>query len=186
MDGKLTEPRSLKLDPYKQQINVWLEEAPYSAARILEKLQNQGFWGKYMPYMRKSGQKYTSHWMTSPLKHLEASCSTCHDQGTAWLQERVKTVQDHTFQVLHTAGLNVARAHEAIKNAAEAPGADQAELGKARELVRKAQWYWDYIAAENSMGFHNPSLALNTAAQASEMARQAIDAANRAAGMKVF
>lgn len=44
---KLTEPRPSKLDPYKQQINVWLEEAPYSAARILEKLQEQGFDGKY-------------------------------------------------------------------------------------------------------------------------------------------
>ncbi|MDR7869189.1 MAG: IS21 family transposase [Sporomusaceae bacterium] len=44
---KLTEPRPSKLDPYKQQINVWLEEAPYSAARILEKLQEQGFGGKY-------------------------------------------------------------------------------------------------------------------------------------------
>jgi transposase len=44
---KLTEPRPSKLDPYKQQINVWLEEAPYSAARILEKLSEQGFEGKY-------------------------------------------------------------------------------------------------------------------------------------------
>jgi transposase len=35
---KLSQPRPSKLDPYKQQINVWLEEAPYSAARILEKL----------------------------------------------------------------------------------------------------------------------------------------------------
>lgn len=44
---KLSQPRPSKLDPYKQQINVWLEEAPYSAARILEKLQDQGFGGKY-------------------------------------------------------------------------------------------------------------------------------------------
>lgn len=44
---KLTEPRPSKLDPYKQQIKVWLEEAPYSAARILEKLQDQGFGGRY-------------------------------------------------------------------------------------------------------------------------------------------
>jgi len=43
---KLSLPKPSKLDPYKQQINVWLEEAPYSA-RILEKLQDQGFEGKY-------------------------------------------------------------------------------------------------------------------------------------------
>jgi transposase len=44
---KLSQPKSSKLDPYKQQINVWREEAPFSAVRILEKLQEQGFGGKY-------------------------------------------------------------------------------------------------------------------------------------------
>ncbi|MFT9078282.1 hypothetical protein [Ethanoligenens sp.] len=36
-----------KLDPYKKQIAVWLEEAPYSAERILEKIQEQGFDGRH-------------------------------------------------------------------------------------------------------------------------------------------
>jgi len=35
------------LDEYKQQVDQWLEEAPYSAVRILEKLKEQGFEGKY-------------------------------------------------------------------------------------------------------------------------------------------
>lgn len=43
----LTEPKPSKLDAYKQQVDLWLEEAPYNAARILEKLQEQGFDGKY-------------------------------------------------------------------------------------------------------------------------------------------
>ena len=140
----------------------------------------------HMPYMRKDGQKYSSHWLTSPLKHLEASCSPCHNQDTAWLMERVKTVQDETFQTLHAAGGVVAKAHLAIKKADETPNANAAELAKARELVRKAQWYWDFVAAENSMGFHNPSQSINTSAQALDLAYQAIEAANRAAGMNVF
>ena len=44
---KLTEPKPTKLDEYKQQIDLWLEEAPYSAVRVLEKLAEQGFEGKY-------------------------------------------------------------------------------------------------------------------------------------------
>ncbi|WP_371373053.1 ammonia-forming cytochrome c nitrite reductase subunit c552 [Sporomusa aerivorans] len=140
----------------------------------------------HMPYVRKDGQKYSSHWMTSPLKDLDAACGSCHTQGTAWLADRIKTTQDYTFEVLHTAGQNVARAHEAIKKASEAPNADQAELAKARELVRKAGWYWDFVAAENSMGFHNPDQSLNTAAQANELARQAIESANRAAGINLL
>ena len=41
----LSEPKPSKLDPYKDQINLWLEEAPYNSARILEKIKEQGFTG---------------------------------------------------------------------------------------------------------------------------------------------
>jgi transposase len=46
-DYVLTQPKTSKLDPYKPQINLWLEEAPYSAVRIWEKLSAQGFKGGY-------------------------------------------------------------------------------------------------------------------------------------------
>ena len=44
---KLTGPKSSKLDPYKERILHWLEEAPYSAIRIFEKIKEQGFTGEY-------------------------------------------------------------------------------------------------------------------------------------------
>ena len=44
---QLCEPKPSKLDAYKHQIDLWLEEAPYSAQRVLEKLEEQGFEGKY-------------------------------------------------------------------------------------------------------------------------------------------
>ena len=43
----LTGPKQTKLSDCKQQIDLWLEEAPYSAVRIHEKLVEQGFDGKY-------------------------------------------------------------------------------------------------------------------------------------------
>lgn len=43
----LTGPKPTKLDAYKHQVDQWLEEAPYSAVQILEKLKEQGFEGKY-------------------------------------------------------------------------------------------------------------------------------------------
>ena len=43
----LTDPKPSKLDPYKEQIMLWLEEAPYSAQRIWEKVKEQGFDGGY-------------------------------------------------------------------------------------------------------------------------------------------
>lgn len=39
----LSAPKPAKLDEYKQQVDQWLEEAPYSAVRIPEKLKEQGF-----------------------------------------------------------------------------------------------------------------------------------------------
>ena len=44
---ELCEPKASKLDPYKAQIDLWLEEAPYSAVRIHEKMQEMGYCGKY-------------------------------------------------------------------------------------------------------------------------------------------
>ena len=41
----LSKLKASKLDPYKEQIVQWLEEAPYSAERILEKIREQGFEG---------------------------------------------------------------------------------------------------------------------------------------------
>jgi len=43
----LTDSKPSKLDPYKEQIVFWLEEAPYSALRIWEKVKEQGFDGSY-------------------------------------------------------------------------------------------------------------------------------------------
>lgn len=43
----LTAPKPSKLEPYKDQISQWLEEAPYSAQRILEKIKEQGYPGSY-------------------------------------------------------------------------------------------------------------------------------------------
>jgi transposase len=44
---EMSEPKPSKLDPYKHQIDLWLEEAAYSAVRIHEKLMEQKFTGKY-------------------------------------------------------------------------------------------------------------------------------------------
>lgn len=140
----------------------------------------------HMPYMRKDGRKYSSHWVTSPLRTIDDSCSPCHNQGETWLAERVKTIQEHVWQMQHDAGLSVAKAHESIKKAGETPNVDQAKLAEARELVRRAQWYWDFVAAENSMGFHNPDQSLNICGQAIELSYKAVEAANQAAGVEVL
>ncbi len=136
----------------------------------------------HMPYMRDGGKKYSSHWVTSPMKHAEASCRPCHTQDAKWMIDRVKTTQNNVWQLQRTAGQTIAKAHEAIGRAAKGSRANTGGLNKARELVRKAQWFWDFVAAENSMGFHNPDQVLNTLGRSIDLAHQAIAAAGRASG----
>ena len=135
----------------------------------------------HMPFVRENGQKYSSHWVTSPLKNIKSSCRTCHTQGEDWLLAQVKTTQDQTFQLLHTAGMTIARAHEAVGKAGDTATVSPVEMAKARELIRKAQWFWDSVAAENGMGFHNPGGNMNILGQAIDLAHQAIETADKAA-----
>jgi nitrite reductase (cytochrome c-552) len=61
----------------------------------------------------------------------------------------------------------------AIEAAAMQPGVDSDLLEEARWLHRESQLRWDFISAENSMGFHNSSEALRILASSTDLARQA-------------
>jgi nitrite reductase (cytochrome c-552) len=60
---------------------------------------------------------------------------------------------------------------DAIEKAKKA-GATEAQLKTALELQRKAQWRLDFVAAENSMGFHAPQEAARILGEAADYARQ--------------
>ncbi len=70
--------------------------------------------------------------------------------------------------------------------AAKKEGATPEQLNPALELQRQAQWRLDFIAAENSMGFHAPQEAAKVLGEALDLARQGEVAATKARmGMKV-
>lgn len=179
---------------YYSPINFYDWEHPDSKAKML-KVQHPEFetWSTgthgtagvscsdcHMPYMREDGKKYSSHWWTSPLKTIDVSCQTCHKQDTKWLKDRVLNTQTKTFELQTRAGNLVAEAHQAIKKATGVKNADQAKIKQAQELVTKAQWYWDWVAAENSRGFHNPVQAMDSLSSAVDYAYQARVAAESA------
>lgn len=131
----------------------------------------------HMPYMRKDGQKYTSHWMTSPLKTIQESCLKCHDESPETLTARVKTIHDNNYKLQRRAGQAVAKAHLAIKAAMDAGVSDEQLMG-ARLKLREASFYWDWIAAENGNGFHNPDKCMRVSGEAIDLAHQVIEEAN--------
>lgn len=135
----------------------------------------------HMPYTRDGAAKYSSHDVHSPLFNPEAACGQCHtDVGV--VVERVKIIQDSVRATMDTTQDALIAAINAIGAAGEKPNVDQALLTEARSLHRQSQMMWDFIAAENSMGFHNSQEALRILAKSADLARQAQLLAIQAAG----
>jgi nitrite reductase (cytochrome c-552) len=125
----------------------------------------------HMPYMRDGATKVSDHWVRSPLLNVNRACQTCHRFSEDELKARVDGIQEKNQALLQRAGAALMDQLDAIK-AAKDSGASQADLKESLELQRKAQWRLDFIAAENSMGFHAPQEAARILGEAADYARQ--------------
>lgn len=126
----------------------------------------------HMPYTRDGAAKFSDHNIRSPLLQPEKACGACHTEVT-YVVGRVGAIQDQTSKAMLAAEAALVDSLTAIKAAAADPNANATLLSEARALHRDAQMYWDFIAAENSMGFHNPEEALRILGEATDGARQA-------------
>jgi formate-dependent nitrite reductase cytochrome c552 subunit len=100
-----------------------------------------------------------------------AACMNCHHFSEEETKQRVDGIQQRNFDLLQRSGAALMDQLDAIA-AAKAAGASQEDLEKSLNLQRKAQWRLDFIAAENSMGFHAPQEAARIFAEAADYARQ--------------
>ena len=125
----------------------------------------------HMPYMRDGATKVSDHWVRSPLLNVNRACQTCHRFSEEEIKARVDGIQEKNHALLQRAGAALMDQLDAIKAAKDA-GASQDDLKESLELQRKAQWRLDFIAAENSMGFHAPQEAARILGEAADYARQ--------------
>jgi nitrite reductase (cytochrome c-552) len=126
----------------------------------------------HMPYLRDGAAKFSSHDIKSPLLIAETSCGVCHTD-VSYVKERVAIIQKQVRETMNSTEDALVDAIQAIEQAARMTGVDESLLAEARTLHREAQLRWDFVAAENSMGFHNPEEALSILAKATDLARQA-------------
>lgn len=126
----------------------------------------------HMPYTRVGSVKYSDHWLRSPLVNISAACQTCHNVDEDELISRVTDIQTTTANLLSDTETALVAAIDAIV-AAQTAGATDDQLTEARELHRSAQLRWDFVASENSTGFHSPQEAARILAEAIDLARQA-------------
>jgi nitrite reductase (cytochrome c-552) len=133
----------------------------------------------HMPYQRIGAQKVSDHWVRSPLLNLNRACQTCHAVAEAELGSRVLAIQDRHYALLQRAAKATTDMLDAIVAARKA-GTSEADLRAAAGLHKKAQWRLDFVAAENSMGFHAPQELARILGETIDFARQGQIEAERA------
>jgi nitrite reductase (cytochrome c-552) len=125
----------------------------------------------HMPYKRDGAAKISDHWVRSPLLNVARACQTCHPYAETELQARVDAIQGRTHALLNRSATALTDLLDALASARKA-GATGAQLAPVAALQRKAQWRLDFVAAENSMGFHAPQETARVLAEAIDYARQ--------------
>lgn len=126
----------------------------------------------HMPYRTEGAVKVTDHHVRSPLLNIANSCAVCHRWTEEEIRRRVESSQDTVAVAKLTAENALVQAHFDIAAAMQA-GVEDAELDPARQLVRHAQFRWDYVSAHNGMGFHSPTECMRLLSDAIDGAQQA-------------
>ncbi len=132
----------------------------------------------HMPYMRDGATKVSDHWVRSPLLNINRACQSCHHFPEEEIRARVESIQVRNHELLQRSAAALMDQLDAVKRARQ-EGATDAQLAASLDLQRKAQWRLDFVAAENSMGFHAPQEAARILGEAADYARQGQVAAMR-------
>jgi nitrite reductase (cytochrome c-552) len=158
-----------------------------SGARVLKaqhpefELYNQGIHARsgvacsdcHMPYVRVGAMKVSDHWVRSPMLNVNKACQTCHKWSEDELKARVTTIQDRTFELRNLALDAVLHLTDDIATRVRSDSvAARDRITRARDYQRKAQFFADFIEAENSMGFHADQEAARILARAIDYARR--------------
>jgi nitrite reductase (cytochrome c-552) len=125
----------------------------------------------HMPYVREGATKVSDHWVRSPLLNVNRACQTCHRSSEEELKARVDVIQQRTYDLMQRGGVAIVDLLDALV-LAKSNGAAADRVEAAQKLQRRAQWRLDFIAAENSMGFHAPQEATRVLGEAIDYARQ--------------
>lgn len=125
----------------------------------------------HMPYMRMGAMKISDHHVRSPLLNINRACQTCHKVPEGELKERAESIQQRTYHMRNLA-MDALVALIADLKAAKEAGKTDAELAVARAMQRRAQFFLDFIEAENSAGFHAGQEAVRILGESINASRQ--------------
>ncbi len=125
----------------------------------------------HMPYKREGAHKVSDHHVRSPLLDINRSCQTCHKWSEQELKDRVETIQTR-FHNLRNVAIDALMDLIDDLKAAQAAGATDEQLKEGRDFQRKAQFFFDFVEAENSTGFHAPDEAARILGESIDFSRK--------------
>lgn len=109
----------------------------------------------HMPYISEGGIKYSSHHVRSPLASINNTCQVCHRESEEDLRNAVYERQRSANQIRNLVEKELSTAHIEAQFAWE-KGATEAQMKEVLQLLRQAQWRWDYAVASHGGSFHSP------------------------------
>jgi len=125
----------------------------------------------HMPYKREGALKISDHHVRSPVLNINRACQTCHKWSEEELKGRVETIQQRTYELRNVAMDALVDLIKDLK-AAKGGGKSDKELAAAQGFQRKAQFYLDFVEAENSTGFHAPQEAARILGESIDFSRK--------------
>jgi nitrite reductase (cytochrome c-552) len=125
----------------------------------------------HMPYKREGALKISDHHVRSPMLNINRACQTCHKWPESELKERVEAIQERTQNMRNLAMDALVELIREVK-AANARNAPAEQVATAHDFQRKAQFYLDFVEAENSSGFHAPGEAMRILGESINFARK--------------
>src|SRR3954447_20032793 len=167
----------------KEQFKDWSHAE--SGAPVLEaqhpefEMWNQGIHARsgvacadcHMPYKREGALKISDHHVRSPLLNINQACQTCHKWPEAELKARAEGIQERVQNMRNLAMDALVDLIHDLKSARAAKAPD-AQISSGQDFQRKAQFYLDFVEAENSSGFHAPQEALRILGESINFARK--------------
>jgi len=126
----------------------------------------------HMPYMRSGAQKISDHHIRSPLLNVNRACQTCHKWPEEELVARVEASQERVHGMRDQAMDALVALIGDLKRARAEGDTTSATFREAQRFQRQAQFYVDFVEAENSTGFHAPQEALRILGQSIDLSRQ--------------
>lgn len=130
----------------------------------------------HMPTTKFKGSTVSDHWVRSPMLNVKNACVGCHRKHDPKvtekeLKDRVEQIQDRHWALREQAMAALVGLIGDLAKARDA-GRSDAELATARYLQRRAQFYLDFVEAENSTGFHAPQEAARILGESLNLSRQ--------------